>query len=374
MNRRLILIIIIIAVILFASILAYFIYSFFTPKTPATTATSTAAGFTTPSGNQNQTAAARISLVSQNPVVDYSQNNNGGVYYITPSGEIISNNSGQENALSQPLSSNILDAQFSNDGQKILIKTGNFKFSLFDVASSTMTPLDSLGKIDGAAFSPASSSQIAYLQNNGMSDNLDATNFGGQKIQTQTLATFAQQDYQISWPTANTISLIQKPSSYFPGSAIIFNVSSKYASMPFYSTPGLMINWLANGLGLEFSSSVNNRGGNINLINNSGQQIGQLNVSTLPSKCAFDANSSSTLYCAVPRDANFASQVLPDNYLMRAVYTSDNIYKIDLNSNQIGLYFNDPLENYDMSDIKIFGNTLYFINRYDQKLYKMTLS
>jgi hypothetical protein len=375
MSRRLILIIIIIAIILFASLIAYFIYSFFAQKAPAPVATSTTAGFIPPSAGQNQTLPSRISLVSQNPVVDYYQNSDGSVALIQPSGEItLIGASGQETSLSKPLSSNIIDAKFSSDGKKALIKIGTFNFSLFDVASSTMTPLDYLGKIEDAAFSPASSSQIAYLQNNGSYSNLNLTNFGGAKIQTQNLATFAEQDYQMSWPNTNMISLVQKPSSYFPGNLILFNVSAKSASLSIYGLTGLMINWLPNNLGLEFYSNINNRGGNFYLINNSGSQLNRFNIFTLPSKCAFDTNSSSTLYCAVPRDANFTNQTLPDDYLMHSIYTNDNIYKIDLSGNQIELYFNDPLENYDMSNIKIFGNTFYFINRYDQKLYKMTLS
>ncbi|MCL4437482.1 hypothetical protein M1513_00385 [Patescibacteria group bacterium] len=374
MSRRLIIIISIIAIILFASLIAYFIYSYFSPKAPTSASTSTTAGFTTSSGNQGITLPSRIILVSQNPAIDYFQNSDGSVYYITPSGEIIKNSNGQENPLSQPLSSTIFNAQFSDDGQKVLIKTGTLNFSLFDIASSTMTPLNYLGKIDSAAFSPTSSTQIVYLQNNGMSDNLNIVNFSAKKNQINTLATFAQQDYKLSWQTTTTLSLIQKPSSYFSGNLMLFNINTKSASLPIYELPGLMINWLPNNLGLEFYSNIDNRGGNFYLINGSGDQLSQFNILTLPSKCAFDSNSSSTLYCAVPRDTSFASQVLPDNYLMRAVYTNDNIYKIDLNSNQIGLYFNDQLENYDMSNMKIFGNTLYFINRYDQKLYKMTLS
>jgi hypothetical protein len=75
----------------------------------------------------------------------------------------------------------------------------------------------------------------------------------------------------------------------------------------------------------------------------------------------------------VPRNQNvLAASPLPDLYDQKGLFTSDNIYRINISSGNIDTLFNDQNQNIDVSKIKIFNNNLYFINRLDQKLYSLS--
>ena len=54
-----------------------------------------------------------------------------------------------------------------------------------------------------------------------------------------------------------------------------------------------------------------------------------------------------------------------------ALFTSDDIYRVNLTSGAIDPVFNDATKNVDISYVRFSGNTLYFVNRYDQKLYSV---
>lgn len=126
---------------------------------------------------------------------------------------------------------------------------------------------------------------------------------------------------------------------------------------------------------------------------------------TLPSKCAFSyqpttastttptSSSSSTstpsstvtstsqaptaflaLYCGIPIDPTELSIAqLPDSYDQLAFFTADAFYEINTETGAIQNIFS-PTESIDASVLHVFNNTLFFVNRYDQKLYAISLS
>lgn len=57
---------------------------------------------------------------------------------------------------------------------------------------------------------------------------------------------------------------------------------------------------------------------------------------------------------------------------MMSLFTSDDIYKINLATNAVNPIWSDQTQNMDVSNMKIFNGTLFFVNRYDQKLYGLT--
>lgn len=86
------------------------------------------------------------------------------------------------------------------------------------------------------------------------------------------------------------------------------------------------------------------------------------------------ANSKDFLYCAIPRDAEKLSRsFLPDDYYKMTLLTADDFYRIDLINGNAAPILADPGQTIDASNLKIFNNKLFFVNRYDQKLYAITL-
>ena len=66
---------------------------------------------------------------------------------------------------------------------------------------------------------------------------------------------------------------------------------------------------------------------------------------------------------------------LPDDYLKGKFGTADTLYAI----NMIGGTLKPIIPasqnfNFDVSNVKVYGEDLYFVNRNDKKLYKVSLS
>ena len=81
------------------------------------------------------------------------------------------------------------------------------------------------------------------------------------------------------------------------------------------------------------------------------------------------------LYCGVLRSSSgFSSAHLPDDYNTMALFTSDDIYKVNTTADTVQSLWSDPTQHIDASDMKFFNNALFFVNRYDQKLYGLTFS
>jgi hypothetical protein len=81
------------------------------------------------------------------------------------------------------------------------------------------------------------------------------------------------------------------------------------------------------------------------------------------------------LYCGVPRSSSgFSSAHLPDDYNMMALFTSDDIYKINTVTGAEQVLWSDSTQNIDTSNVKFFNNAVFFINRYDNKLYGITFA
>jgi Tfp pilus assembly protein PilW len=81
------------------------------------------------------------------------------------------------------------------------------------------------------------------------------------------------------------------------------------------------------------------------------------------------------LYCGIPRSSSgFSSARLPDDYNTMALFTSDDLYKINTATGAEQVLWSDTMQSMDVSNVKFFNGALFFVNRYDQKLYGLTFS
>jgi hypothetical protein len=87
-------------------------------------------------------------------------------------------------------------------------------------------------------------------------------------------------------------------------------------------------------------------------------------------------NPSAPIYCAVPSDQNTLSAArLPDEYEQYMYFTDDNFYSINTDTGSLNEIFSPSAinQNIDATDMKVFNNILFFVNRYDQKIYALAL-
>ncbi|MDP2629487.1 MAG: hypothetical protein Q8P45_02170 [Candidatus Harrisonbacteria bacterium] len=164
--------------------------------------------------------------------------------------------------------------------------------------------------------------------------------------------------------------LISRASRFSPGE--LWQLSSNYTSLSkVEEKPGLMVAFSPyDSSRLVFSNSSLPKSAELIHISASGVRR-SLDFVTLPSKCAFVEDGD--FACAVPSES---AKNYPDEYLQGGAYTNDRLVFIDGRSGQQTTLFSSKEENsflLDAKELKIVGERLYFINRYDQRLYSIDL-
>jgi len=363
------------------------------PSGQQTTGAGTAAGY----------QPRKFGVVAQNQVVSYYVDDQNNVILVQPDGQIIKITRSEAVALSSSAIVNLIRASFSYDGKKILATFGdvlNPQSSVFDVASKSWTPLQQ--NLKSPVWSP-NNYQIAYFVDKVVDRNtassLATLDISNSKSKPEELISIRAQDLSLDWLNPTQILISDKSSALSMGSLLGFDIKKKVFSIIVEEKVGLDSIWSgATNTGLVFSANINSRGGDLTLYNARGDLLRQFTILTLPSKCAFDirvasstpattikatsttpsssspTSAKSTLYCAVPRDLQkFSTSRLPDEYEKEELFTTDDLYKINLENGDIEVIFNDISQNLDASLLKVFNQTLFFVNRFDQKLYALSL-
>jgi len=292
------------------------------------------------------------------------------------------------NTLSPTVIANIQSISFSFDASKILAVFGDRsepQVALFDVKSKTWQPFPA--PATSAAWSP-NDLRVAYLsQKNGVVA-LNTLNIADAKAKPQELARVRFADVTLAWNSPDQILLQERASGMAAASAWNWDIKKKALILFAEDQRGFETRWLPNTAnGLAFVAGERGYGGSLLLISPQGDVRETFSFLTLPEKCAFasytlsplgKATTStpavSSLVCAVPRDsAALESVILPDAYRKRAVFTTDDFYEIDLATGATRTVLADPGQSLDATKVTVSGDMLYFINRYDQKLYSLTL-
>lgn len=346
-----------------------------------------------PSGNQTSTvsvsntsaSSSQFGIVSNDPALDYFVNASNTVTLIKPDGTIESIANNETSMVSGSAIPNIISTAFSYNGEKILVTSRvgtTTQSSVFDLVAQTWTNLPN--GIQSPAWSPTDY-QIAYLvPSNTGSATLTVVNEGVANAKSVAITSFSMEDTVLRWPSKNTIIISDRPSAYTTGSIWLFDIPSQTLSSIVYEALATESLWNASDSALLFLTGTSNAGGQLIFQDSTGARK-ILSFSTLPSKCAFGpisaaasdtANPSAVVYCAVPHDQDtFSLARLPDEYDQYMYFTNDDFYSINTDTgslNQI-FSFSTANTNIDATDMKVFNNVLFFINRYDQKIYALAL-
>jgi hypothetical protein len=359
------------------------------------TSTGSVANNTTPTSSASSTTATKTGVLSVDPVIAYFVSVNDNVITVHPDGIVEAISNGQSTYLSSSEIANVLSATFSYDGKKILVSFGDPikpQWTVFDTGTKAWTSLPVSPVV--VAWSPANY-QIAYFATvNGVSA-LETIDLGSKNPKPVFVSAFPGEDFQLLWKSPSDVLLEDRPSALFSGSIFDVNIKTATISTVVVNKVGLETQWNASGtMAVILAGTQLARGGQLGIINNSGLLLHQLTFLTLPSKCVFPAavgasstvttnanaapkNAFSTfgLICAIPRNADsLNNNPLPDAYSEKMISTSDDFYAVSLSSGTITPLFVNQSQNFDASDITLSNDALYFINRYDSKLYSLTLT
>lgn len=347
---------------------------------------------------------SKLNIVSQNQALDYFVDKGSNAFIFQPDGQVIRMSGGKAATLSNGSLANVMDASFSSDGKRIAARasdslSGN-KIHIFDVEKKIWSLFASAAQ--SPSWSP-DSHKIAYLSSAGGTNTVYIADADDSRAKLIEVAKIRGEDITISWPVPSTIFLGDKPNSAWSSSLWSLNVSKKTLSSVLIDSPGLETSWSSSAtqiMGLAFSSNANGNGGKLQLINQDGKKLQTFDFITFPSKCAFydkpipqDSTKPSsvtstssktaapavpksflTLVCAIPRDGDaLNNSALPDAYLKKAIFTSDDFFEINVSTGEFKSVFSDSSKNLDADDVKIFNQSAFFINRYDKKVYSISL-
>lgn len=321
--------------------------------------------------NEQLTTATeqRLKIISDQPAFDYLINNgatSSQIFYFNQDGQIFKIKAdGNEETISERIIENIQKIEADKDGKKVIVKFGERNNPLFEIFDLEKNVWQQIKNASAAAFSP-DGKQVAYF------DGVDliVKNLLDPKQKTQKILSLNQKDFDLKWIASDRVLLLPHPSFLISGDIWEINLKTKALKI-FASARGLTVNFSKdNALGLKFG--VNERGENaLQLIGNSGAIMANLNFSILPGKCSINL---AKIYCAAPQNYNTIKEpTLPDDYLKRAAYSDDFIYELDIEKNAFLPVFEESKQPIDAVNLELLGSQLFFINRYDNRLYRLEL-
>lgn len=364
----------------------------------------------TSGGSTSGAVTPHMGILSNELVLEYFVSPTNVVTTVHPDGKIESITNGQSTYLSSSEIHNVVSASFSNDGKKILIGFGSAtspQWSVFDVASKawSVLPVSPMA----AVWAP-SGYTIAYFAPASGGTALSTLDLSSSKSKPRALVTFPSEDFVLSWHSPDEIILADRPSAVFSGSIFALNVKTGVLRNIVLNRVGLEAQWNQSAtMAVILAGTSLARGGELGIIDANGTLLHAMNFLTLPSKCAFtppapptppvvktttkaststpsstptSASSSATsttpvlpgLICAIPQDTNALQRVgLPDTYEQKMLYTADTFYGITLNTGSLIPLFRDDSQSFDATDVKIVNGSIFFVNRYNEKLYGLIL-
>ena len=317
---------------------------------------------------------------------------------VAPDGRILKNLPAKTETLSSAPISDVGGAAFSYNGSRVVVWFGSpvVQYAVFDTATKIWQSLPA--NIEAVAWSP-SDLRLAYFVNQGDAPGLSIWDLSSSRNLPRLALRLRFESPVLAWPAANRIMIGELPSLEQPGSLLSYDPRAGSLSVVMQDQAGLWGIWNKDATrGVVWQSD--RRGGRLSLVDGAGNLLRRFSLLTLPSKCGFGeaavSSSSSTpsaststlagtatstasgasqknefLFCGVPRGQEFSRALLPDDYLKRALYTSDDIFRIDFRTGEIRSI--SLGQKFDVENPRVFGDRLYFINRLDRKVYSLPL-
>jgi len=349
------------------------------------------------SSGVNSDNGSVLKLKKNEPILAYFVNTKGEITIIEPDGKILAlNNQGSPTTLSVTVIPDMQSASFSADGQKVLAAFGTETtlYSVFEFTKKTWRPLTT--GIQSPVWSP-SGSKLAYLLPGRTNTSILTLDLAVSSAKPQELLRITAENIELAWPDVSRLLLTTPASAKVASSLWNFDLKTRRLTALIEDYAGLETLWSSfSNRGIIFHSLANERGGELVLFTPSPAASRNFSLLTLPDKCIFgtelppaptssiSSTSSKTtapkkvvpeeyIYCAVPRDREaLTNAILPDEYIMHALFTEDNFYKIKVADGNLSPIFvsGQPI---DALNLKLINNELFFINRFDSKLYSVTL-
>jgi len=334
-------------------------------------------GSGTGGGTQKDLSSLKIKPISQEKVLAPTIGIDGKTvkYFSRTNGNIYESNfdGGGLKKISSVNLNNLIKAIWSPDKEKIIgifSEKEKIKKYFYDYVSN-QTAIYNEG-INYLAWSP-DSKKIAYhfLDPQGGQNNISLANPDG--TNWKNIFKTRLDNLIVEWPTKDKISLRLPPSGLAQGVLYALNAESGDFFKVISDAFGLYIKWSPKGDKILFSST-NSRGKNpaLSLSDEKGANFKDLKIGGLADKCAWSKDDK-TIFCALPQEIS-QNATWPDDYYKGLVILSDDIYKINLETEQkTKIVGSSDAVSYDAQELFLSPKEdyLFFINRSDGLLYSL---
>lgn len=313
----------------------------------------------------------RLKLMSSREVVGYwmpANATSSDVLYVAQNGNVMKlDKNGIEEVVNEEVFFGIRTLDSVKGGKVAIlstIKSNGINYSVYDVSRNEWSLING----DTVKLSQ-DGKEIGFLARNTLLTQ-DADLLFGDAPANPILLSIPT-NFDLQWPQKDFLYLTQKPSADYVSDMWKVDIKTKKLSK-FLSDRGLMVQWSPLGdRALKFTTTEG-RGHKLSVIDDKGVELAALRFVTMPDKCVM--TTPTQMYCAIPRDQEALSRmVLPDDYLKRDVYFQDGIYQIDLTTNGIRAIYEDEEPVIDATNLTVLEDRILFINRYDRKLYSLSL-
>lgn len=324
--------------------------------------------------NNEQTPFAKLEKISEYSVFDFWINGDTKeIFYITADGKIYGAKDGPDLEISAQTISALNKIEVSPSGKMILASFGDPnapQWGMFDSVDKVWKPLPSYISI--ATWGEDDSKLIATLRE-GAKINLSEIDLSKNPYSTKKiLDDFGMKNVFLSYISPQKLIITERASFYYRGRAWQLNLKTLSFNLILAPENGLILGFSQNkDVVFKYSSPFE-----FFVLNNNFQSKTANFFKTFPDKCAF---SASTTYCFVPDNIPWSgvlpNTVLPDDYLKNKLYTTDTLNTIS-EKDELGIVLIDESKNSERINGRhpiADGKNIYFINRYDNQLYKLTL-
>ena len=324
-----------------------------------------------PAATETETESA-LKKISDNPVFDFWVNESTKeIFYLTPSGEVFGAKDGSDLEIFGQAMDALNFIEVGPGGRKILAAFGDPqtpKWGVFDVVDGVWRPLPA--DITNAAWGESDEKLIVTVES-GNDLNLAEADITKTPPSYRTFVRdFQLKDIKMTYLPENRVIISELPSASYAASLWQLNLKSLVFNLLVAPEKGLDISWSDDKksvflFGLDSGLSVLDENFRTKVPNS------YLPV-TLPEKCAADA---SKIYCFVPQNIP-ADVSLSDDYLTKKFFSVDDLVILETDSEEIAEIIQSDTASVPAIDAKnprVSGDKLYFINRYDNYLYKISL-
>lgn len=339
----------------------------------------------TPSSNEavslNNTAKTKIAAISTEPIISPVLSTDGLFinYFSKTTGELYQSNldGSDKKKLSDKTFSGLSQAFWSPDRSKVILKIQNSSnpFIYFNLKEKTSQPIKK--NFDSLAWN-ATSSKIFYKFFNSQSHIRSLNISNPDTSHWKKLSKINYRNLSIAQvPQAGIVSFWNTGDAYKQTTLKTISLIGENAKTIFQNDFGADYLWSPSGNKILISHS-DSKGGyktGLAIINYNGGEYANLDIPTFVSKCVWSKDDQ-TIYYALPGGIPDNS-VLPNDYKSQKFNTTDTFWKINLKTREKSrlVDLNDIHKKYDASQLFLSQDEsiLFFVNRIDNKLYRINL-